>query len=617
LFVWFERYYKLCRFRPTIGSMSPAAFEAARGVRQDGVNGNGGIPLYLNDSSVEPFGIAPGPLTFDRLGQHINVPFHTWPLKNARLLWLNHRWFLEQGINTSDRDIAEKIARTLMETFAVSSKPRDGVAAKSCMAADRYGGTGGAIHGGSGRCGNVGQFNAKGIGQTPLVSLNADIHHVNGRMSLAEALRETVNAEVANFELPYGSVPVVAIIDTGETFTIGDDPTMNRGAIVVRPNYVRPAHYERSIFFGDSGHSGSQQFLDALRVKDAVRANLAAPDVFPSLSEMFMRFSHQIGAARANRLWQGQFLSSNLSIDGALADFGSFRSVPNWRATVGLAGERFGAEMTQLRKALLSLAFYFVKYGGSAMEALDVRGLLGECVRAEKNTFSATCLQSLGIHDKTAAASQLEAALSEYYQIQQTMRLADNVRESAGWLYDAFVPQQDIASGTVQEARLAKHIADIYIRLAAGDCRESASLNKAQRFFRPQPLMNHSVASKKARHIEVAITKNRADASRLTDGYIRSQVTKHRRTWSHVPPHLDIVGQRPGCTELQCVDLRTQKPCTWIETHRVGEDVVFEGRSFPLRNMREPDASGDRWAGFIVEEPQSWPLPVQVVRKVG
>jgi hypothetical protein len=568
--------------------------------------------VYLDNFAIEALDTAPSLVTFDRLGQYINVPFKTWPLKDARLLWLNDRWFLEQGINISRREIAEAIAKTVMATFAVSSEPRNNAPAAAHMAADRYGGTGGGMHGGSGRCGNVGQFNAKGIGQTPLVSASADMHHINGKMSLAEALRETVNAEVANFELPYGAVPVIAIIDTGEAFTIGNEPTVHRGAIVVRPNFVRPAHYERSIFFGDSGYPGSQQFIDALRVKDAVQASLASPDIFPSLSDMFVRFSHQIGAARAKRLWQGQFLSSNLATNGALADFGSFRSVPNWRASVGLAGERFGSEMKQLRNALLSLAFYFVKYGGQAMENLDVRGLLGACVAAEKTRFAATCLQGLGIPEKTDAASRLEAALSEYYAIQQTMRLADNVHEKAGWLYDAFMPRRDAAAGPVQETRLASHIGDIYARLAAGDYRECASLNKARRFFRPQPLLHYSIASAKARHIEHAIVTNRADASRLVGGYIRSQVAKHRRTWTHVPPHLDIVGQRAGRPELQCFNLKTRTPCTWVEAHCVGGDIVFDGRSYPRDAMREPDAKGDSWAGFILEAAEPWPFRLDV-----
>jgi hypothetical protein len=563
--------------------------------------------VHLSDFASGAAGTVDGPVAFDRLGPHMNVRFDTWPLRNARLLWLNHRWLLEQDINIYQRDIADTFVKRVMETFAVTSESSDDCLPRGSMAADRYGGTGGSIHGGSGRCGNIGQFNAKGIGQTPLVSPFADMYHVNGKMSLAEALRETVNSEVANFELPYGSIPVVAIIDTGETFTIGNDPMVHRGAIVVRPNFVRPAHYERSIFFGDSGHSGSQQFVDALRVKDAVQASTAAPDVFPSLSEMFLRFSRQIGAARAHRLRQGQFLSSNLSIDGALADFGSFRSVPNWRATVGLAGERFGSEMVQLRKVLLSLAFYFVKYGGAAMEGLDVRGLLEECANVENSIFSATCLESLGIHDR-AGASQLEAALSEYYHIQQAMRLADNINERAGWLCEAFVPGRDIENGTLQEVRLANHVGDIYSTLVAGDYRESASLNKAQRFFSPQPLLHYSIASKKARYIEDAITQDRADASRLAGGYIRSQVAKHRRTWKLLPSHLDIVGQRPGRAELHCVDLRTRKPCTWIEAHRIGEDVVFDGRSFRLSDIPDPDILGDRWAGFIVEQDQASPL---------
>ncbi|MGN6363813.1 hypothetical protein [Asticcacaulis taihuensis] len=564
--------------------------------------------MYLNSFGNAYLDTASAPLNFKSLGQNINVPFHTWPLSKARLLWLNHRWFLERGINSHQHDIADTIAKTIMETFAVSSERRDNIAPKTLMSADRYGGTGGGMHGGSGRCGHVGQFNAKGIGQTPLVSATADIHHINGKMSLAEALREAVNAEIANFELPYGAVPVIAIIDTGEAFTIGDDPMVHRGAIIVRPNFVRPAHYERSIFFGDSGYAGSHQFIDALRVKDAVQATVAAPAIFPSLSEMFIRFSHQIGSARAKRLWQGQFLSSNLATDGALADFGSFRSVPNWRASVGLAGERFGSEMKQLRNALLSLAFYFVKYGGHAMESLDVRELLNACVRTENATFATTCLQGLGIYENTEGASQLEAALSEYYRLQQATRMADNVHENAGWLYHAFLPQQAAITGPVQEARLAGHIGDIYAGLIAGDNRDTASLNKARRFFRPQPLLHYSIASAKARYIEQAIVADRANASQLVGGYIRSQVAKHRRTWKHLPPYLDVVGQRSNSFVLQCINLKTKTPCNWVEGSRVEEQIVVAGRCYKTRDLPEPDASGSGWVGFMFDSSNPSPI---------
>jgi len=279
---------------------------------------------------------------------------------------------------------------------------------------------------------------------------------------------------------------------------------------------------------------------------------------------------------------------------------------------VGLAGERFGSEMKQLRNALLSLTFYFVKYGGEAMENLEVRTLLATCVDAEKATFTATCLQSLGIHEKTEAVSRLEAALSEYYRIQQAMRMADNVHEKAGWLYDAFMPGQGVAAGPVQEARLASHISDIYAGLIAGDYRESASLNKARRFFRPQPLLHYSIASAKARHIEQAIVTNRADARRLASGYIRSQVAKNRRTWKHLPPHLDIVGQRPGRPELQCIDLKTQAPCTWVEGHQVGDYTVIDGRCFATRDLPEPDVSGNGWAGFVFDGSKPSPLSIQM-----
>ncbi|HWU78853.1 MAG TPA: hypothetical protein VN158_02170, partial [Caulobacter sp.] len=243
----------------------------------------------------------------------------------ARVLWLNHRWFAEQGLDSLDASTKAQLHEWLIADFAFETAEAD--SADRTVRADRYGGTGGATHGGSGRCAVVGAFNAKGVGRTPLVPEGVDWTHAHGLLSLDEAVREAISAEIAHAELPYGAVPVIAILDGGGEYWTPEGQS-HRRAILVRPNFVRPAYAERSIFFGTSGKLGSDQQIDAERVRDVVRgltgprpARLAANLSFDRLEEMFGRFAFQLGYGRAHRLWQGRFLTSNLSIDGALADF--------------------------------------------------------------------------------------------------------------------------------------------------------------------------------------------------------------------------------------------------------------------------------------------------------
>ncbi len=527
------------------------------------------------------------------LGPHINVPLRVWPVRGAGLLWLNDRWLLENGVDVTEPDVRTRISHSILEAFAVSTVPSPGMVPLRHLGAERYGGTGGAVHGGSGRCGSAGDFNAKGIGRTPLVSEAMDIYHKHGWLSLSEALREAVNAEIADIELPYGGVPVVAIIDTGRSFQVEPDSPWERAAIVVRPNFVRPAHFERSIFFGDSGHPAAQQFIDAQRVRDAVTAAAAAPARYPSLTDMFLRFSRQIGAARAKRLWQGQFLTSNLSVDGALADFGSFRSVPNWRATVGQAGERFGTELTQLRKAMLSLAFYITKYAGDTLAALDLRAFLPQIEQAEADAFADACRWGLGLEDP--AAADLTRALQDYYQLQQATRLADNVPEATSWLYDFFSPTREPAAGPRRELALGRHIRSLFDRAASGNHRESTSLNKARRFLCPQPMLSYQLASGRARRIEQAIAAGHPAPARLVETHIRGQVARHRRSWATLPTHLDVIGRRSGSDLLHCLDLRTGASCLWLEGYRLGDRAVLDGRAIPLSSLdREPRSRGNR-----------------------
>lgn len=458
------------------------------------------------------------------LGEHIAVPFEVRRLPSARLLWLNEHWLHQAGV--SPQDVRTTFAARLLDDFAVTSRASDLPGTSACahaLYADRYGGTGGALHGGSGRCGSKDGFIAKGIGKTPLVAESVDIFHRNGRMSVAEAIRETVAAEIAHGELPWGAVRTVAIIDAGFEFPYGANAEPRRAAIVVRPSFTRPAHFERSIFFGTGGHRDSAQFQDALRVRDATRAAVAAPSC-PSLPEMFRRFAVQIGAARAHRLWQGRFLSSNVSVDGALVDFGSFRAVPNWRRTVGLAGECFGAEAEHLRATFISVAGYFAKYAPQALAGLEARRYLRELAALERSSFLDACLSGLGarVHCEAAAARELVACIEDYYRCQQAARTGLDVAGEYRWIHDAFTGRRATRPGTGHElAAETRLVAAIRAAEASRELGE-VSLRRAAAFFRPRSLLTYDASNRRACRIERLVT--RSDAPRIVQRHIAREI---------------------------------------------------------------------------------------------
>jgi hypothetical protein len=458
------------------------------------------------------------------LSAHVAVRFEVRRLPHARLLWLNERWF--QAVMAPRESRASFVARMLAD-FAVTSCASDLPGTSHCghtLYADRYGGTGGAQHGGSGRCGSKDGFIAKGIGKTPLVDEHVDIYHKNGRMSVEEAIREAIAAEIAERELPWSTVPIVAIIDAGFEFAYGQNAELRRAAIVVRPWFIRPAHFERSIFFGTGGQRDSAQFLDAQRVRDATRAVAAAPTIYPSLLEMFRRFAQQIGVARAHRIWQGRFLSSNVSIDGALVDFGSFRAVPNWRRTVGLAGECFGAETEQLRGAFLSVASFFGKYAPQALTGLDPRPYLRELVALERASFVDACLAGFGarVKSEAAPARELVASIEDYYRCQQAARTGVDVASDCRWIHDAFSGRAATRPAGSREQAAEARLLEAIRTAEARTEPAGVSLHDAAGFFRPRALLTYDASSRRARRIERL--SGRHDAPRLVQRYIAREI---------------------------------------------------------------------------------------------
>ena len=132
--------------------------------------------------------------------------------------------------------------------------------------ADRYGGSGIGLNGGSGRAAVVNGYLVKGVGRTPLVSSLTDESHASGGAYLEESIRETIFAEIVRAEFPCSAIPVLAIIDTGliQIFEESAGPKMERRTLLIRPSFIRPAHFERATAYFSGNPKEGQQ--DTLRV---------------------------------------------------------------------------------------------------------------------------------------------------------------------------------------------------------------------------------------------------------------------------------------------------------------------------------------------------------------
>lgn len=457
-------------------------------------------------------------------------------LPRARVLWLNSRWWRECGWDVYDAVERRAIEFELLDHFGVFTSDQGSSKDDRLLFADRYGGTFGALHGGSGRSASWRQLIAKGIGRTPLAAVDLLPSHADGTLSLIEAVREAIAGEIANAELPYGAIPAVAILSTGLEVQSAE-------AILIRPNFIRPAHFERSVFFGSAGTVGSDQELDARRVGQMVTLAIDRPGdlAFPGLLEMFRRFAHQIGASHANRLWQGKFLSSNASVTGALADFGSFRTVPSWHSFYGEPEEVFGREGDYLKAAFDSVSRNFRKYGsrtGGDVFAVPGTRLDGGIVEG----FRQQVARELKLEEFCGSTRHvIENVLVKYFMHQQqtSMQVAFVDRLKPAWLHAALAISQ-LPYGEFEEKTLRQ--LEVALR------REP--LAQTNRFWRsllrwscPRADLSYEALSSCHRDLHCELAGQSDGGIKMLDALINTLLSRSWRKVPAHPPDFDIVGQ--------------------------------------------------------------------------
>lgn len=545
------------------------------------------------------------------------VPFIVYRLCSARVAWINRRWFLERGFDLARENTRCRVRSWLLEEFAwcVRSGSAGFASDTRTVWADRYGSTDGkSPHGGSGRVATLGRFQAKGIGQTPLVGEGAKAGHTHGCLSLAECVREAIWAEIAAAEFPHGAVPVIAVLDTGLDFSSPDpadqfEQNVGRG-LLIRPAVIRPAHAQRAPLFKHpvSGFS-NRQSDDVIRTCQVVHHWAVLSRTSNGGSEGLDKFvrsaAEQIAFGQVSRLFSGGYFSSNVSIHGDLLDFGNTHALPNWsRAQVHSRSPGLGDEMRLFPRVLGSLAFYFAKYGQHPdMEALT-RRLLMLATKAYTRAwrrYGISLFQAEGLPENVQ--DTLHNILRKYFAEQQRHRvkykfgiaLGMGALPEAAWLYDALVDEA-FPTDTPERRVLSQIVA--YLR--ANHAEPYVALSTAVRLLMPRTGVDRrSLLDTIASAVTRAPAGTGVNIQRL-DRLIAEVVGAARRWWPRLPPGYGVIAHtaREGSSALLCAERADGPRAAWLEgiTTSPGNlhwfDHRFDKSDFKGLELRE---SGAYW----------------------
>ena len=283
---------------------------------------------------------------------------------------------------------------------ASSSKESSGLA-------DRYGGSGIGRNGGSGRNVVIGKVQVKGVGRTPLVSPDTPASHASGGAYLEECIREAIFSGVVAHDFPYSAVPVEEIVDTGECQSWPDpvQPTRERRVLLVRPLFVRPAHFERALSFDLPRRL--QACKDHERVAAVLERSASAlgPDAFVALLDSFWpKWAHQLAYGFVHRLSHGNNTSSNIAVDGRLLDFGAASTLPSWANTASsYFHDPVATRFNCIAQAIRSISYYIGRHlGWQLVRPADVERKIERCAETFRRAMVFEVLRLSGVPDPMA-----------------------------------------------------------------------------------------------------------------------------------------------------------------------------------------------------------------------
>jgi len=341
------------------------------------------------------------------------------PLVNARILWLNRRAMREdpQFAQAGDEVAYEQhLLKSCAFSIADNTQDRTTSQEAPTAVADRYGGIGIGRNGGSGRAVVVNGYQVKGIGRTPLASVLADPAHTSGRSYLEECVRETVFSELVDAEFPFGAVPTLAIVETGlfQTWHSDNGAKPERQCLLVRPAFMRPAHFTRATEHHDN--DPKEGFRDAMRVAHMLRtsADLFGQDrLIGEWRQLWLNWAEQLAYAYVHRLNLSGNSESNIAWDGKLLDFGAMTALPSWaRINTIQGGPPSGMDMLYLMEAFKAIMPFFARHVNADLASeKQITATLAQVTDRYRRTVVREVLRTVGL-TRTQCSQLLRTSLA-------------------------------------------------------------------------------------------------------------------------------------------------------------------------------------------------------------
>lgn len=597
------------------------------------------IGQYFSDEEVDA--LERSSVDLAKISSSILVSFAARRLNCVRIAWLNVRWFLQRGIDVLDGMTRNRVESWLIEEFGYvvvddpSAWPAQAI---KYFQADRYGSTEGTTpHGGSGRSGVAGRFCAKGIGVTPLVGRGAAPGHAHGCASLEECIREAAYGEVIDAEFPFGAVPVIGVLDTRLEFidpdARGSGHSRVRRGILIRPCVLRPAHAERAPLFRQSAASDDQnrcsQREDVTRTQAVVHhwlGNGVADSTAASPKELIARLAWQIAFGQVHRISSGGMFSSNVSLTGALLDFGNAHALPDWsHAKLLDHAAGFGEEMITLRAIVKSLAFYLGKYAPPGSRVVSERELQNYANQCHRDAFARECLCLFNLGEPSDASAQLAEVLQAHFRQQQQRRVrywqgriveSAKVPSAKAWLGDALVfASQGKASFAMSCASLKQSI-DACLKAAfegSSDPERHATgaYMTARRYFGTRKDLDRGELIDTITKLVAGVLQSDQPAAPVIEAAIDRIVGNSRVHWRMLPTSLAVRAKKAfgSSCALICVDLIRGEQVVWLEGVSHGDRLCLFDRwlTSGRDELQGLQSSAGQWTALVsVQSLSSW-----------
>ena len=466
-------------------------------------------------------------------------------LKNPTLLWLNIRVCTEDPqFHSLGRDISLYSDHLVKSCgFLISddqSLSEIDLADETLAYVDRYGGSGIGTNGGSGRAAILNGYFVKGLGRTPLIGRGIDPTHASGGAYLEESVRESIFSEIYGYEFPYASVPTIAIIDTGivQEWNVNGFIKKERRVLLIRPNFIRPAHFERALFHMSSNPTDGS--IDASRVRCHVRKFehiLGEKGFLDAVSDFFQKWSCQLAYGYIHRISLGGNTSSNICLDGKILDFGAASSLPSFASVTLVSNfKATGSEFDVVAHSIQNLFFYLRKFGNSRKyNSQNVAEIMSASWQSYLNEFFVQSLRLCGLR-KLSAESILTGPNGNKVKDILTNLNIKNKKISYDILEFTPAVERSTAMDQVWATPTPKHF--LQLRQVLEDnlqeseveqCRFESNLKNISR-----PLLFRE--EMKSRIYNLAERKNLELSAANVNEIIRNEVVKNRRDAKYVPP---------------------------------------------------------------------------------